>query len=141
MSPTGRGMTAKPFSAYMLIYEREYVLPYPTPARTPTSPPASSVPSTPPRPMDVAEDTSAVSRAPIGGVTAPQSEEDLRGSTTRAAPGVVSGGEATEGKTREEEERKGKQWEPPWGGVPRPSELVPPSIFQVSYPYRPLFVR
>lgn len=112
-------MTAKQFSAYMLIYEREYVLPNPaapTPAPTAAMPPSS-------------QRVEAPASSVFSGCDVGSGAEKRRGNGLAvAAREELVAGEG--GKTllggRE------KEWEPPWSGVPRPSELVPSSVFQVS---------
>lgn len=236
ISPTGRGLTPKQFSAYMLIYEREFILPNPAP------PPVSSVPP-PPTPPPMA-DTPAPSfeaaaagasdsvtlggakmvvqftaenghgggeaEGDVGSVVAPAvaspppppslslpdgakapvvAAPAAAGATAVAAaaapslagareglgalpsangegaePGKEEGGgmeiekevagrdENTRGSGGGEEQEKAAsesaaprgngsasgareedEWEPPWMGVPRPSELVPSSVFQVCF--------
>lgn len=85
------------------------MLPNPAPAATPVPTPTTEM-ATP----------SQDSNSPSNGLPPKESE--------RAAPpagdtdlGSVWGG--------------GDLWEPPWWGVPRPSELVPPSVFQVCEGY------
>lgn len=105
MNANGRGMTIRQWSAYMLIYEREYVLPNPAPV-------ATSAPTPTPEMATTSQDSNPLSN----GLTPKESERaaPLAGDTNR---GSVWG--------------DGDLWEPPWWGVPRPSELVPPSVFQV----------
>lgn len=65
-----------------------------------------------------------------GSVTAREGEGAVSASVAASvAASVVE--EKGEGKREGDD-----QWEPPWSGVPRPSELVPPSVFQVCMNYR-----
>lgn len=106
MGAMGRAIL-KHFSAYMLIYEREFVLPNPLPASAPS-----------PAACDAEQPSAPTATTPMVGQ--PGNGTQTAVATTPSAT-VVGGG--NHGQSCE--------WEPPWSGVPRPSELVPKAIFQV----------
>lgn len=146
-------MVAKQFSAYMLIYEREFVLPNPAPSvksvvpgrderSTAAQAEESSVGGVAPSPDSSANSarlsnkdashggegkvasSSAVGQENKVGVKA----EEVQLTVAARTVGVHgSEGRGGVGKTPDE-----KEWEPPWSGVPSPADLVPSSVFQVS---------
>lgn len=151
-------MSPKQFSAYMLIYEREYVLP------NPAAPPAPAADETPRSEAARGETVRSEKKSPSETVrsgtarseSAPSetalktarepapsdtaiSETAREGSgsasTTAGRAGGMGNGPGAEGAgefvTGEAGSGWEPEWEPPWFGVPRPSELVPPSVFQV----------
>ncbi|CAN0216357.1 unnamed protein product, partial [Ectocarpus sp. 12 AP-2014] len=215
ISPTGRGHTPKQFSAYMLIYEREFILPNPAPpaAPSPTGAAAAVAPhdgdgetsfgtvsgggvaaspgGTPSRAAAAAAPAAPAAAAPSsdgavkaaavavvadssaaagnkgeavrttpyhGGTPAengkPTGVEDMEVEADEEAAGGGGGGgskgDAEKTATRElvaggkgeavSPGGAGDEWEPPWMGVPRPSELVPPSIFKACWMENRLFL-